>query len=502
MYRTGDLVRARTDGTYEFLGRTDHQIKLRGFRIELGEIEAALLSHPEVAEAVAHAVRTPAGDGAIYPYVSARARISDPARLTSDLQARLQRALPAYMIPAAITVLDVLPRTPNGKIDRKALPTPRASAVSAVAPPMNETERRLMEIWRSVLGVQEIGRDANFFELGGHSVLAARLAARVEAAFGHRLNLAVLFKAPTLAEQAHLLDSDSGRQFDFRQVVKLQPNGARLPIIAVNNTGIFYVLSKRLGADQPFTCLQLFDPANGAAKLPGTVEELAAEYVRLIRSVQPNGPYAFVGWCIAGALTFEVARQIAASGQKVAMLAMMDTWAPGHMRRLGPFRGKLTDWAYRFCLVRRDFRRLRRGEQGWASFLGNRVVFKKLGRWLGYRLPAGPSQAPGRDPQHDAEAYDLWLLNYLETLMKVYEPKVYQGKVSLFRSGEEPHGLWIDKKMGWRPFALGGVDVVVISGDHYSVFNDPGVMEMAASIHSIIGAHNVKSATGGESPPL
>jgi len=485
VYRTGDLVRARVDGTFEFLGRTDHQIKLRGFRIELGEIEAALLAHPEVAEAVAHAGRTPAGDAALFAYVSAKTPVADPALLVVELQLRLQRALPAYMVPAAIMVLDALPRTPNGKIDRKALPAPRETAARAVQAPLNETERRLLEIWRTVLGVQDIDRNANFFELGGHSVLAARLAARVETEFGHRLSLAMLFKAPSLSEQARLLEVDEHREFDFRQVVKLQPNGSRLPIIAVNNTGIFYVLSKRLGADQPFTCLQLFDPARGDVELPSTVEALAAEYVKLIRTVQPNGPYAFVGWCVAGALTFEVARQMAASGQKVAMLAMMDTWAPGHVRRLGSLRGRLTDWAYRFCLVRKELRRVRRGEQSWRTFIGNREIVKKLAALFG-RSPTVAKATDG-DRQHNAEAFDTWLLDYLENLMQRYEPKPYEGKISLFRSFEEPHGLWIDQAMGWKAFARAGVEVTVISGDHYSVFNDPGVKEMAATIRGIIG---------------
>jgi amino acid adenylation domain-containing protein len=502
LYRTGDVVRARADGTFEFLGRTDHQIKLRGFRIELGEIETALLSHPDVAEAVAHAGRTGAGDPAIFAYVAPRLAISDPQQLLGDLRLRLQGALPAYMLPSSITVLDVLPRTPNGKIDRKALPAPQERALRVVQSPVNETERRLVEIWRGVLGVETIDRTANFFELGGHSVLAARLAARVETEFGHRLSLAMLFKAPSIAEQAQLIESDGGRQFDFRQVVKLQPNGARLPIIAVNNTGIFYVLSKRLGSDQPFTCLQLFDPANDDVPLPDTLEELAAEYVRLIRSVQPNGPYAFLGWCVAGALTFEIARQISTSGQEVAMLAMVDTWAPGHLHRLGLLRGRLTDWAYRFCLVRKDFRRLRQGQQGWRTFIGNRVLFKRLAGLFGRPLAAVQPSIVDRAQQETPEAYDQWLLKYLGGVLKHYEPKVYRGKVSLFRSGEEPHGLWIDKKMGWRPFALEGVDVVVVPGDHYSVFNDPGVKELAAAIHSLLGAYNVKSQPGRESEPI
>ena len=498
LYRTGDLVRARADGTFEFLGRADHQVKLRGFRIELGEIESALLSHPQVAEAVAIARPAANGEDAICAYVAPKALAGGAAQLVAELQQRLQYALPSYMLPASFTVLAALPRTPNGKIDRKALPEPQRVAPKELSPPANETEQRLAAIWSAVLGLPAVDRNANFFELGGHSVLAARLAARIETEFGHRLSLALLFKSPSIAEQAQILEQDAGRQFDFRQVVKLQPNGSRLPIIAINNTGIFYVLSKNLGADQPFTCLQLFDPANGDASLPGTLEELAGEYVRLIRSVQPSGPYALLGWCVAGALTFEIARQISTGGQDVCMLAMVDTWAPGHLRRLGGWRGKLTDYAYRWHLVRKDFLRALGGKQSFAHFLWNRGLVRRLGK--SFARPAAP-RAPavdvdrGNHPQ-TAEAHDLWLLRYLEGIQRHYEPKPYPGKLTLFRSGEEPHGWFIDQQMGWTGFALGGVDVVVVQGDHYTVFGDPGVRVMAAAIGNILGGYHADSGSG------
>jgi amino acid adenylation domain-containing protein len=491
VYRTGDLVRARLDGSLEFLGRADQQIKLRGYRIELGEIEAALAGHADVAEAVAHAGKARNGDGAIWVYVVPVHGGRGTEQLVTDLQQRLRKLLPAYMQPASIMVLASLPRTLNGKVDRKALPEPQEVQVQRanVAAPASETERRLANIWRAVLDLEAIDRTANFFEIGGHSVLAARLAARIETEFGRRLSLATLFKSPSIEEQALVLDAHAGRQFDFRQVVKLQPNGARPAIIAINNTGIFYGLSKRLGTDQPFTCLQLFDPTDRDVPLPETVEALAAEYVRLIRSVQPQGPYALLGWCVAGALTFETARQLAASGQSISMLAMVDTWAPGHLKRLGRIRGKLTDYSYRWQLIRREFRKVRRAQMSFGKFLSNRVLVKSLKRLLGGTAP--PEAAASQDErkvQASPEAYDQWLLHYLEDGIKRYEPKPFNVHLTLFRSEEEPRGLFIDSAMGWGPFARSGVQVIIIDGDHFSVFSDPGVEQMAASIAKTLGA--------------
>jgi thioesterase domain-containing protein len=479
------------DGTFEFLGRADHQIKLRGYRIELGEIESAILGHPDVAEVVAHAGKTSQGDGAIWAYIVPKHAASGREKLIADLLRRLSRTLPAYMHPSSITVLATLPRTPNGKVDRKSLPAPQDVPHTVAAPPVTELERRLATIWCSVLGLQSVDRTANFFEIGGHSVVAARLAARIEAEFGRHLSLATLFKAPSIEEQARVLGLEQGRQFDFRQVVKLQPNGSRQPVIAINNTGIFYGLSKRLGTDQPFTCLQLFDPAERDVPLPKSVEELAAEYVCLIRRVQQTGPYALMGWCVAGALTFETARQLVASGQQVSMLAMVDTWAPGHLKRLGFIHRKLTDYSYRGHLILREFRRVLRGEMPVAVFISNRVLVKTVKRLFG-RAPDSSVPVGNREPQSTPEAYDQWLQRYLENNLKQYQPKAYEGRVTLFRSGQEPRGLFIDPEMGWGRFAREGVEVVLVAGDHFTVFSDAGAGRMAATINHILGGPNAR----------
>ncbi|HEX8319613.1 MAG TPA: condensation domain-containing protein, partial [Longimicrobium sp.] len=208
LYRTGDLARWRLDGTMEFLGRTDFQVKVRGFRIELGEIEARLAEHPGVREAAVMAREDAAGDVRLVGYfVGAAVDASAGAVDAEALRAHLSTTLPEYMVPAAYVRLDALPLTPNGKLDRKALPAPEggAYATRGYEAPVGETEVALAEIWAEVLGVERVGRWAGFFELGGHSLLAVRVVSRVRQLLDVEVPLGELFRSPVLADLAHTI---------------------------------------------------------------------------------------------------------------------------------------------------------------------------------------------------------------------------------------------------------------------------------------------------------
>jgi hypothetical protein len=198
MYRTGDLARWLPSGELEFLGRIDLQVKLRGHRIELGEVEAALCSVDAVGEAAALVREDVPGDQRLVAYVAPRggARI-DPAALQAALRARL----PEVMVPQAVVVLAGMPRTPNGKLDRRALPAPEASRAalsSEYQAPRTPLERAAAEVWAEVLGAKAVGLADDFFELGGHSILAVRLAARLSETLGVEVGLRALFEAPTV----------------------------------------------------------------------------------------------------------------------------------------------------------------------------------------------------------------------------------------------------------------------------------------------------------------
>jgi len=205
LYRTGDLARYRPDGTIEFLGRGDHQVKIRGFRIELGEIESVLRHHPGVREAVVLAREETPGDRRLVAYVVTTGR---EAAAASALRAYLKGRLPNYMLPAAYVFLDRLPLSPNGKVDRKALPKPGAACAetSSFIAPRTPVEEILVGIWAEVLGSERVGVADNFFELGGHSLRAIRVIARVHDVLGVEVAMRTFFEAPTVAGMAAAID--------------------------------------------------------------------------------------------------------------------------------------------------------------------------------------------------------------------------------------------------------------------------------------------------------
>jgi amino acid adenylation domain-containing protein len=203
LYRTGDLARWREEGTLDHLGRLDFQVKIRGFRIELGEIEANLASHPAVRDAVVIAREDQPGDQRLVAYVAAPDAISE---LVDQLRVGVRAAMPEYMLPSAFVVLETLPRTANGKVDRKSLPEPEHAAAAYVAP-RTPTEEMLAGIWADVLGLERVSAEANFFDLGGHSLLAMRLITRQRAASGVDLPLRTLFERPTVSGLAAAIDA-------------------------------------------------------------------------------------------------------------------------------------------------------------------------------------------------------------------------------------------------------------------------------------------------------
>jgi acyl-CoA synthetase (AMP-forming)/AMP-acid ligase II len=218
LYRTGDRVRWLSDGSLEFLGRTDHQVKVRGFRIEPGEIEARLAEHPGVREAVVLAREDTPGDRRLVAYV-----VGDETATAEAFRAHLGKTLPAYMVPAAYVRLEALPLTPNGKVDRKALPAPEGDAHAAreYEAPVGKVEQALAEIWAELLGVERVGRGDGFFMLGGHSLLVVQMISRVRQAMEVELALGAVFETPVLSALAdRILDLRLAR-FDPETLARL-----------------------------------------------------------------------------------------------------------------------------------------------------------------------------------------------------------------------------------------------------------------------------------------
>ncbi|MFE6359612.1 amino acid adenylation domain-containing protein [Streptomyces sp. NPDC057806] len=322
MYRTGDLVRWRSDGSLAFLGRADDQVKVRGVRVEPGEVEAVLVAHPGVTEA-AVAVR----DRALVGWVVA-ARGGDPLDPVA-LRRHAADRLPAAMVPGALVVVPALPRTPNGKVNRRALPAPDARAAGS-APPSGPEEQVLCELFAEVLEVDRVGAQDDFFALGGHSLLATRLAARVRSALGVELGLRTLFEAPTPAGLATRLGGGEARDA-WSVLLPLRATGTRPPLFCLHPAGGFswcYTgLLRHLPPDRPVHGIQ----ARGLTE-PGRVRDgvdrMAEDYCARILEVQPTGPYHLLGWSFGGQLAQAVAARLKAAGHRVGLLAMLDSYPP------------------------------------------------------------------------------------------------------------------------------------------------------------------------------
>ena len=321
LYRTGDLARWRPDGTLEFLGRADDQVKVRGFRIEPGEIESVLAGHAQVAQC-AVVVR----DGRLVAYVVPGDTAPEPAVLRQYAAERM----PDYLVPPAYVVVDRLPRTTNGKLDRAALPAPDPAALTTGRPPRDRRETVLCGMFAELLGVEAVGIDDDFFSLGGHSLLVGRLIGRIRTEFGVKLGIRTVFEAPTVATLAPRLSTEADESA-YGTLLPLRTTGSRPPLFCVAPaTGLAWAYAGLLTRlpDQPLYGLQLV----GADRHPG-VAELAADLVRHIESVQPSGTYHLLGASFGGLVAHEVAAQLAERGHRVEVLALLDSYPfPEYMR--------------------------------------------------------------------------------------------------------------------------------------------------------------------------
>lgn len=491
LYRTGDVVRWRADGTLEWLGRSDHQLKWRGYRIEPEEIEAVLQQHPAVRRA---AVALERSRDRLVAWVVPAGAVEEAA-----LRAFLQQRLPAYLVPAAFVFVDALPLTAHGKVDRHALPSlPATSSAAAGTPlvaPRDALEYRLLQIWEQVLGVRPLGVWHNFFDLGGHSLLAMRLLAEIEKACGHALPLSALLQAPTVAQLAALLRQE-GWQSPWRSLVALQPGGRHPPFFCVPGAAgdVLYLraLAELLGPEQPFYGLQA-QGLDGKTPFQTRIEEMAAHYLTEVRQLQPTGPYFLGGHSSGGLVAFEMACRLRQQGEAVALLALFDTFAPGYVaqarqaqaaRRGSRYAWLRARWQYHVQQMagrtgREQLAYVRARVAGVAGSVIKRIwqaAVRGMKRRLCRFCLAHGRPIPAR--LRHFYAYEMG-----SRAAEVYRPGMYPGKVTVFCStpAAEP-------QLGWAAYAAGGVEVVPIPGDHRTLFRPPHVCEVARQLQARLAA--------------
>jgi len=458
LYKTGDRVRYRADGSLEYYGRLDFQVKVRGFRIELGEIEAALARQPSVRAAAAAAHVRGSGESELVGYV-----VADSSRVSSaQLRRELAETLPGYMVPTSIVWLDALPLTPNGKLDRTALPEPGSVPEQRETPyvaPRTRTERELVGIWEKVLQAKPIGVADNFFELGVTSVVAARLFVRIQRRFGQGLPLAPIFGTPTIESLAHLIDRGAVEPSRWSSLVPIQAGGSKTPIFCIHGGAGTILnlepLARRLGPDQPFYGLQSRGLYGGEPPLT-TVEQMAVHYLSELRQVQPRGPYYLVGYCFGALVAYDIAQRLLRDGEEIRLLAFVNGPSPAYLRSGG--RRRLASRSQPAAGARqkalRALQEPRRiaAQVKWRATLARRKVERPIVRvYVARQWPL---------PQ---ALRDNFFVNIHLVAERAYDPDPYPGEILSFQG----QGLYSgDPELGWGELAEGGVETLVVPGEH------------------------------------
>ncbi len=498
LYYTGDRGRYFPDGSLEILGRRDHQVKIRGIRIEPGEIETVLAQYPNVLQTVVIAREDVPGDQRLVAYITPK---PDSVTTISDIRRFLSTKLPQYMLPSAFVLLDTMPLTPNGKVDRRALPAPdlsRQEPEATFVTPRNEVERQLTQIWEQLLGVQPIGIRDNFFELGGHSLLAVKLFWQIEKTFSKNLPLAILFQSGTvealakiicqeqdLATNKALVNTWDKSRSTWSSLVEIQPNGSKPPFFCIHGLGgevlCFRELAQHLGSEQPFYGLQ---PQGLYGKYPlhTRIEDMAAHYIQEIKTLQPNGPYFLGGYSFGGAVAFEMARQLHEQGEQIGIMVILDSCRPGY------------SWQSSF--LKRIFLHLSNIVQQGPAYLWQTAV--RWSYWRKHHLQNRYKrylEATLGIPDTDKH---LQIIDANTQAISKYIYQVYPGRVILLRTEDqnrdEAVGTQYDPQFGWGDLVAGALDIYYLPGSHLSLLREPHVQVLAEKLrHCLIQAQSPKN---------
>ena len=329
-YRSGDQVRRRVDGTLEFLGRLDRQVKVRGVRVEPAEVEEALRAHPGLLDATVIAFERAPGDLTLAAYVVPAGDSAAPD--SAALREHATERLPTAMVPTAWVELEQLPLNANGKLDRDRLPTPGREHLARAGggEPGSDAERLVVAAFEKVLGTGPLGVEDDFFALGGHSLLALALFAELERTARRRLPLATIFEASTPRALAACVGADAPASH-WDNLVALKPQGSRPPLFVVSagdgNLVGFAPLARHLSAEQPLYGLQP-SGLDGRRPLDRGIEAMASRYLEKLREVQPHGPYLLAGRCNGATVAYEMAQRLRAEGEEVPLLVSLDSDPP------------------------------------------------------------------------------------------------------------------------------------------------------------------------------
>jgi amino acid adenylation domain-containing protein len=438
LYRTGDIGKWLPDGNIHFMGRNDNQVKIRGYRIETGEIEAVLRENDAVRQPVVVVLEHPEKGNFLVANVTLKPGKQQTNR---ELKQFLAERIPGYMIPSYFRIVDEIPFTPNGKIDRKLLSNLanfRFDGGDVIISPRNYAELRLAEIWKKILVREEISMDADFFELGGHSMEAVRVVAGIEKEFGLTLSVSTLFQTPTIEQLSKLIAAKSNLTLASSTLVPLQPKGEKPPLFFIHPIGgdvfCYSDLAKCLGNDQPFYGLQCQSFIAQEDDFE-TITEIAKRYIDLILKKNPHGPFHIGGWSLGGLIAFEMACQLELRSVFAASLTMIDTAHPD------------------LCRV-----------DDAGDHLNNSYEMLPL--------------------PHDENSRKKCIAHF--RAMNAYHPPKIVTPVNLFLCAQNDENDITEKRSHWQKLCTGHFRVHMVEADHYAMMQVPVVQKISDQLKEIL----------------
>jgi len=489
VFHTGDLGRLRPDGSLEHLGRKDSQIKIRGFRVDPAEIEAVLHQYPGIKNSavIARELKHTPDNLQLVAYIEPN---EDSAPKKKEIRDFLASQLPNYMVPPLIVVLEKLPLTPTGKVNRRALPEPEAveqGVEQGYIAPRDSIEVQLVKIWEKVLKTRPIGVQDEYFELGGNSLLAAQLFTQIEKTFGKKLPLATLFQAATIEDQANILRQDDWVP-NWSSLVALRSGGSKPPLFCAAPVGgnvlSYHDLMTHLDPEIPIYGLQAIG-LDGMQTVHRNVNEIAAHYVKEILSVQSEGPFYLSGSSFGGLVAYEMAQQIHDLGKPVALVVMFDAYGPNYPKRL-PSTSRLRRKVFKYMRrIDTHISNLRYTDwQGRVTYV--RVKLPKLYYRLTRRVKNKVDQILHPVPRQLARVRSAHMNAARRKKRYMREERRFDGRLVLFRAEKQPLGIYPDPKLGWSTVVGDKIEVYEIPGHHTSIIYEPRVHILAEKLSQIL----------------
>ena len=459
LFKTGDLARYLPNGNIEYLGRMDEQLKIRGHRIEPGEVEATLRVHPAVSQAVVIGREHLSGETRLVAYLVPRPGMVFDC---NELRTFLLGKLPNYMVPSAFVPMKALPIAPGGKVNRKGLASSdlcQSYFGDTFVPPQDRLEFQLAQIWQSVINVKSVSISDNFFALGGHSLTTVKLIAEIKKQLRIDIPIASVFAAPTIEQLARVIRS-GGWTPPRNCVTEVRPGGSKPALFVIGGE---HALARYLDRDQPIyglSFLAMFETQITRVSL----KEIAVGYVESIRTVQPNGPYYLAGYSSHGLVAFEMAQLLYSQGERIGLLALLDTYGP-RSKRVSLLQTLQAHW-----------KALKRSEpKERFNYLWKKAIFAVSGvqriRWRIVHRSFLSGQPIPAQSTNLSMAYDIAIRNHVA--------HKYPGRGVLLRSSECAPGIYNDAARGWTGVLADGLEIHEITGDHMSMLYEPHVRKVA-----------------------